>query len=316
MEDLNDLAYFAAVVEHGGFSAAARATGIEKTRLSRRVAALEDRLGVRLLQRNTRHVAATEAGERFFVQAQALVEGARSALDSLADLRREPAGTVRLSCPQVMAQSYLAPILPGYLATYPKVNLELEASDRPVDLLRERIDLALRAGARIEGTAGLVTRKLGQARRVLVASPGYLDAAGRPRAPQDLARMDTFSRPGDVHDGQARWALAGPSGQAAVITHTPRLSTDDLRMQLQAAVNGIGVALLPEPIVSASVRGGVLETVLPHWSAETHMIHLLYPTPRGMLPSVRSLIDYLAVHLPACIQERSVELEDDHETAP
>jgi DNA-binding transcriptional LysR family regulator len=313
MEDLNDLAYFAAVVEHGGFSAAARATGIEKTRLSRRVAALEDRLGVRLLQRNTRHVAATEAGERFFVQAQALVEGAQSALDSLADLRREPAGTVRLSCPQVMAQSYLAPILPGYLATYPKVNLELEASDRPVDLLRERIDLALRASARIDGAAGLVTRKLGQARRVLVASPGYLDAAGRPRTPQDLARMDTFSRPGDVHDGQARWALAGPSGQAVMITHTPRLSTDDLRMQLQAAVNGIGVALLPEPIVSASVRSGVLETVLPHWSAETHMIHLLYPTPRGMLPSVRSLIDYLAVHLPACIQERSVELEDDHD---
>src|SRR6516164_8231470 len=130
MENLNDLAYFVAVVQHGGFSAATRATGIEKTRLSRRIAALETQLGVRLLQRNTRHIALTEAGERFFAQAQTLVEGAQSAFESVADLRREPSGTVRLSCPQVMAQSYLAPILPGYLAMYPKVRLELDTVDR------------------------------------------------------------------------------------------------------------------------------------------------------------------------------------------
>lgn len=310
MENLNDLAYFVAVVDHGGFSAAARATGLDKTRLSRRVAMLEGRLGVRLLQRNTRHIALTDAGERFFVQAQALVEGARSALDSVADLRREPAGTVRLSCPQVMAQSYLAPILPGYLATYPKVKLELDASDRQVDLLRERFDLALRAHILIEDTTELVAKRLGDARRVLVASPSFLDAVGRPSTPQALSAMNTFSRPGDVHDGQARWTLADPSGQTVVVPHAPRLSTDDSRLQLQAAVHGIGIALLPEPIVSASVRSGALEIVLPQWSAEPHVIHLLYPSPRGMLPSVRSLIDYLTVHMPACIQERSVELED------
>ena len=309
MENLNDMAYFVSVVEHGGFSAAARATGIEKTRLSRRVSALENRLGVRLLQRNTRHVALTDAGERFFIQARTLMEGARSALESVADLRREPAGTVRLSCPQIMAQSYLAPILPGYLAAYPRVILEVDASDRPVDLLRERFDLALRAHHGDEAEIGLVARSMGQARRVLVASAGFLNAVGRPRTPNEITGMDTFSRAVDVHDGKTRWTLADPSGRVAVISHTPRLVTDDLRMQLQAAVHGMGIALLPEPIISESVRRGMLEIVIPQWSAEAHVINLLYPPPRGMLPSVRSLIDYLTLHLPACIQERSIDPE-------
>ncbi len=273
MENLNDLPYFVAVVQNGGFSAATRATGIEKTRLSRRIAALEERLGVRLLQRNTRHIALTEAGERFFAQAQALMEGAQSAFDSVADLRKEPSGTVRLSCPQVMAQSYLAPILPGYLVSHPKVKLELDASDRHVDLLKERFDLALRAHVRIEDTAGLVAKELGQARRVLVASAAFLDSVGRPETPQQLSAMDTFSRPGEVHDGHARWTLLNGAGKEVVISHAPRLSSDDLRMQLEAAIHGLGVALLPEPIMSALLRNGLLEIVIPPWTAATHVHH-------------------------------------------
>ncbi|HEE4992854.1 LysR substrate-binding domain-containing protein [Agrobacterium tumefaciens] len=310
MDNLNDLAYFVAVVDHGGFSAAARATGLEKTRLSRRIAALESRLGVRLLQRSTRRIALTEAGERFFVQARTLVEGAQSVYDSVADLRREPSGTIRLTCPQVMAQNYLAPILPGYLVTHPKVKLELDASDRHIDLLKERFDLALRAHVKVEDTSGLVARELGQARRVLVASPALLDAIGRPEAPEDLSVRDTISRLSDVHDGQARWALNDPQGRAAIVPHVARLSSDDLRMQLEAAIHGVGIALLPEPIVSGSVRRGLLEVVLPQWAATAHVIHLLYPPPRGMLPSVRSLIDYLTLHLPASIQQRSVDAFD------
>jgi len=306
MNDLNDLSYFVAVVRHEGFSAAARATGVEKTRLSRRIAALEQRLGVRLLQRTTRRMALTDAGERFYVQALGVVEGAQSAFDSIADLRREPTGLVRLTCPQVMAQSYLAPILPGFLTTYPKVKLELDTSDHPVDLVKERLDLALRARVTIEDTAGLVARELGVARRVLVASPSFLSRYGYPKTPQALTQLDTLSRPGDVHDGTARWTLIDPDGNEVVVSHTPRLSSDDLRMHLEAAVHGIGVALLPEPVVSASLRGASLKLVLPEWAAAVHRIHLLYPRPRGMLPSVRSLIDYLTVHLPASIQERSV----------
>ena len=258
----------------------------------------------------------TEAGERFFAQVQTIVDGAQSAYESVADLRKEPTGNVRLSCPQGMAQSYLAPILPGYLASHPKVKLELEASDRQVDVLRERFDLALRAHVRIEDTAGLVAKELGRSRRVLVASAALLDRIGRPETPEALSAMDTLSRPGDVNDGVARWTLIDSSERGVVISHSPRLLSDDLRLQLEAAVYGIGVALLPEPIVAAAIRSGALEIVLPPWSAAHHIIHLLYPPPRGMLPSVRSLIDYLVTHLPASIQERSVEVYRSQETDP
>lgn len=306
MDDLNDLFYFAAVVQHRGFSAAARAIGVEKTRLSRRVAELERRLGVTLLRRTTRTVVLTEAGARFYAHCVATVEGARSAYESMAELQREPAGMVRMTCPQVMAQTYLAPLLPAYLAAHPKVKLELDATDRSMNLIEDRFDLALRARPQVEDSAGLVARQLGSARRVLVASPLLLDSIGRPDSPQDLAAFDTISRPVEAQDGRARWVLSDADGRDEVVSHTPRMMSDDLRLQVEAAVHGIGVALLPEPIVAASVRNGALARMLPEWAAAPHLIFLLYPKPRGMLPSVRSLIDYLTIHLPASIQERSL----------
>src|SRR5262245_23062566 len=120
MDDLNDLFFFSAVVEHKGFSTAARAIDVEKTRLSRRVAALEKRMGVRLLQRSTRTVALTEAGERFYERCQAVVDGARAAYDSISELKKEPTGNIRVSCPLVLAQNFVAPILPGFMASHPK----------------------------------------------------------------------------------------------------------------------------------------------------------------------------------------------------
>lgn len=306
MEDLNDLYFFASVVRHKGFSSAARATGIEKTRLSRRVADLEKRMGVRLLQRTTRSLALTEAGERFYLRCMAVVEESHAAYESIAELQSEPSGTVRVSCPIVLAQSYLAPILPAYLASHPKVNVVIDATDRDVNLIEERFDLALRASPQIEDAVGLVAKTLGSGRRILVASPAYLDGSGRPDTPGALSRAMTLSRLTDVFEGRARWELSCAALSSVVVQHTPRLVSNDLRLQLEAAIHGIGIALLPEPIVAASVRRGVLEHVLPEWTAAIHLIHMLYPSPRGMLPSVRSLIDYLMTHLPASIQERSV----------
>lgn len=306
MDDLNALFYFAAVVQHRGFSAAARATGLEKTRLSRRVAALEKRLGVRLLQRSTRTLQPTEAGERFYERCVAALEGAHAAYESIAELRKEPTGTVRLSCPVVLAQSYLAPILPAYMASHPKVTVVLDASDRQVNLVEERFDVALRARAHIEEAAGLVAKELGSARLVLVASPAFLRHKGWPNIPADLSNFDTVSRAGDLHDGRGQWQLTSEASAPLRVRHSPRLVSNDLRVQLEAAAHGIGIALLPEPIVAASIHAGALEHVLPDWAAETHVIHLVYPSPRGMLPSVRSLIDYLTIHLPPSIRRSSV----------
>src|SRR5258708_26153300 len=175
MEDLNDIYFFASVVQYGGFSAAASTIGVEKTRLSRRIAALEKRLGVRLLQRTTRALALTEAGQRFFERCVSTVEGAQAAYDSVAELRREPVGLVRLSSPVLLAQRCLAHVLPGYMTAYPKVSVFLEATDRTVDVIEERFDIAIRALPVSENVCGLVAKTIAHAPRVLLGIPAFLD---------------------------------------------------------------------------------------------------------------------------------------------
>ena len=306
MEDLNDLYFFASVVQYGGFSAAARTIGVEKTRLSRRIAALEKRLGVRLLQRTTRALALTEAGQRFYDRCLATVEGAQAAFDSVAELRREPAGLVRLSSPVLLTQRCLAHALPGYMAKHPKVSVFVEPTDRTVNVIEERFDIVIRAKPVIEDVAGLVAKSLGNSQRVMVVSRNFLDQNGRPETPADLPKLDTVASTDDVYDAGARWSLADPENKTHQIELKPRLVTSDLRVRLQAAIRGIGIALLPEQVVAGPLKEGLVERVLPDWSGARNILHLVYPTPRGMLPSVRSLIDYLLIHVPAWLQERSI----------
>lgn len=306
MDDLNDIYFFASVAQNGGFSAAARRIGVEKTRLSRRIAALEKRLGVRLLQRTTRALALTEAGQRFFERCVATVEGAQAAFDSVAELRREPAGLVRLSSPVLLTQRCLAHVLPGYMAAHPKVCVFVEATDLTVNVIEERFDIAIRAKFAVEDVAGLVAKTLGNSQRVLVVSTAFLERYGRPENPAELPKFDTVASTDDVFDGGARWNLTNLDGQTQHIELKPRLVTSDLRVRLQAAIQGIGIALLPEQVVSAPLREGLIERVLSEWSGAKNILHLVYPTPRGMLPSVRSLIDYLMIHVPPWLQERSI----------
>jgi DNA-binding transcriptional LysR family regulator len=306
MEDLNDIYFFASVVQHGGFSAAARKIGVEKTRLSRRIAALEKRLGVRLLQRTTRALALTEAGQRFFERCAATVDGAQAAFDSVAELRREPAGLVRLSSPALLAQRCLAHALPGYMTMHPKVSVFVEPTDRTVNVIEERFDIAIRAKPEIEDVAGLVAKTFGTSQRVLVVSPVFLDHYGRPDRPADLPRFTTVASTDDIFDDGARWNLMKLETRTQQIQLKPRLVTSDLRTRLQAAIHGIGIALLPEQVVSVPLNEGLIERVLPEWSGARNILHLVYPTPRGMLPSVRSLIDYLLIHVPVWLQERTI----------
>jgi DNA-binding transcriptional LysR family regulator len=306
MEDLNDIYFFASVVQFGGFSAAARRIGVDKTRLSRRIAALEKRLGVRLLQRTTRALALTEAGRRFFERSVATVEGAQAAYDSVAELRREPAGVVRLSSPVLLTQRCLAHALPGYMSAHPKVSVFVEPTDRTVNVIEERFDIAIRAKPEIEDVAGLVAKTLGPSQRVLVVSPAFLDRYGRPERPADLPRFDTVASADDLFDGGARWSLTNLEIRTQYIELKPRLVTSDLRVRLQAAIHGIGIALLPEQVVATPLKEGRIERVLSEWSGAKNVLHLVYPTPRGMLPSVRSLIDYLLIHVPVWLQERSI----------
>lgn len=238
MDDLNDLFYFSAVVQYNGFSAASRVIGVEKTKLSRRVAALEKQLGVRLLQRSTRTLSLTEAGERFYAHCQIAVEAVRGAYEVIGDLQKGPSGTVRISCPVVLAQSYLAPILPSYMLLHPKVTVVVEATDRAVNLFDERIDLAIRTTAEVPSAGGLVAKEIGITRRILVASPDYLNNRSQPKSPQELSLHEAITSSTFLHDGRTRWRLVDHANKELLLPLTSRLVSSDLRVQLEAAVSG------------------------------------------------------------------------------
>src|SRR3954468_23297171 len=168
--DLNDLRYFALIVDNGGFTAAERITRITKSKLSRRIALLEEQIGVRLLQRSTRRLALTEAGKVFYDHCAAMIVEADAAREAVEQLRSEPSGTIRMTCPVSMAQFYVARIVAEYMREYPKVRVELDATDRVVNLLEERVDLALRARFGSITEPGLIARRLASGRLIMVAS--------------------------------------------------------------------------------------------------------------------------------------------------
>jgi DNA-binding transcriptional LysR family regulator len=297
LHDLNDLYFFAAVVEHGGFSAAGRALGIPKSRLSKRVAQLEERLGVRLLQRTTRRFVVTEVGERFYAHCRAVLEEAQAAQDAVDELRAEPRGVVRLSCPESLAQTVLAYLLPDFLAQYPKMQVRLLASSRRVDVIGEGYDLAIRVRTKLDSDANLVIRSFGQSRTKLVASPVLLKAQGRPTKPEELAKLPALSM--REHEGAQVWELLGANGEQVNVEVQARLITGDFVVLLESARRGLGVALLPEFVCAPAITRGELEVVLPDWSMPEGTMHFVYPSRRGMLPGVRALVDFLAERLPA-----------------
>jgi DNA-binding transcriptional LysR family regulator len=299
MQDLNDLFYFSIVVEKGGFAAAGRALDIPKSRLSRRISQLEERLGVRLLQRSTRRFAVTDAGQRFYRHCQAVMAEAQAAEEAVAQLTSEPRGLVRMSCPVSITQNAMAGILPGFLEKYPQVKLLLLSTNRRVDLINEGVDVALRVRFKLDTDADLVVRSFGHSRALLVASPGYLDQRGRPAQPEELAGHDTISIA--ELDAQS-WELTGRDGKRFQLEHQPRLMCGDFPLVRAAAEQGLGIALLPESVCCAALSSGRLEVILPEWSPPQGVVHCVYPSRRGVLPAVRVLIDWLAEKMPEAIR--------------
>jgi DNA-binding transcriptional LysR family regulator len=295
LSDLNDLRFFVEVIDHGGFSAAGRALGVPKSRLSNRVARLEERLGVRLLQRSTRRFVITDVGERFLVHCRAMIEQARAAQDAVEELRSEPQGLVRLSCPVSMAATVMAELIPEFLARYPKMQVRLLVSDRRIDLLGEGFDIAIRVRDKLDTDATLVMRRFGQSRVLLVATPGFLDANGRPHDPQALSGLPLLSM--QEYEGTQSLDLFGPQGARARVEMQARLVCGNFPVLLEAAKHGLGVATLPEVACSAALSRGELEQVLPEWAMPQGTAHFVYPTRRGLLPGVRALVDFLAERL-------------------
>ena len=291
MQDLNDLVYFAEVVDRGGFAAAGRSLGLPKSRLSRRVAELEARLGVRLLQRTTRKLSMTAVGEQYHRHCVAMREDAQAAADTVAQAQTEPRGTIRVACPVTLAQTTLGPILPQFLALYPQVRIDMRVSNRAVDLVEEGFDLALRVRPTLDDSGSLVVKNFGTSRTLLVASPAQLVRQGQPSVVGDLARLDTvnMSTVGDT----ATWQLVGPDGATHTLQHRPRYVADDLLTLKFAVMGGTGMCILPDYLCSEELRDGRLVNVLPGWAPKPGVFHAVFPSRRGLVPAVRRFLDFL-----------------------
>ncbi|TWI11617.1 LysR family transcriptional regulator [Aerolutibacter ruishenii] len=305
MNDLNDLYYFAAVVDHAGFAAAERALGIPKSRLSRRISQLEADLGVRLLQRSTRRFAVTEVGQSVYRHAQSMLAEAQAAREVVDRLSAEPRGVIRVSVPVALAQHQMPTLLPEFLARYPQVRVQMHVSNRRVDIINEGIDVALRVRSKLDDDGSLVMRSFGMTQELLVASPGYLKGMGRPKTPEDLAEHVTLSVSED--EARQRWELHGPDGEVRRVELRPRVMGFDVPMMMALAEQGVGITLLPETVCHEAVRSGRLEVVLPEWRLPQGIFHAVFASRRGLLPAVRVFIDYLAEKVPGLIE--SVRLE-------
>jgi DNA-binding transcriptional LysR family regulator len=291
MQDLNDLVYFAEVVDRGSFAAAGRALGLPKSRLSRRVAELEARLGVRLLQRTTRKLSLTAVGEQYHRHCVAMREDAQAAQDAVAQAQSEPRGTIRVACPVTLAQTTLGPILPHFLARYPQVRIDMRVSNRVVDLVEEGFDVALRVRPTLDDSGSLVVKNFGISRTLLVASPAQLARQGRPATLADLGRLDTVSM--STIGDSVIWQLAGPDGASHAFQHQPRYVADDMMTLKLAVLAGTGICILPDYMCSDELRDGRLVIALPGWAPKPGTFHAVFPSRRGLLPAVRRFLDFL-----------------------
>lgn len=299
--DLNDLFLFAQIVGHGGFSAASRSLDIPKSRLSRRIARLEERLGARLVQRSTRTFAVTAAGELFLQHCQRVVAEAQAAEAAVVETQKTPRGVVRISCPITMSQAVLGPLLPQYLIDNPQVRVQVISTSRPLNLIEQGIDIAVVIHKDQLRDSSLVERSLGDSRQVLVASPRLFEWVPRPATPDDLQRCPMLCA---GHEwGGDRWSLTHTHGEEATVVVDARLESESLLILKDAAVAGVGVVRLPRIICTGELRSGALEPVLPQWSVASHEIHAVYPSRKGMSPAVRSLLDFLSRQIPQMLKQ-------------
>jgi DNA-binding transcriptional LysR family regulator len=292
MQDLNDLYYFVQVIDQGGFSAAARALGMQKSKLSRRIGLLEERLGVRLIQRSTRRFSVTEIGREFYDRCVAMLVEAEAAEQVIAEVRSEPRGVIRMACPTALVSFQFGTLIARFMAANPLVEVHLESTNRRVDVIGEGFDIAIRVRFPPLERTDLVMRKLDESRQCLVASPALLSGRDALANPADLGGMPSL----DLGPAQRDhvWRLERATGDRAEIAHEPRLVTDDMAALRAAAIEGVGIVQLPTLMIFEDVQAGRLVNVLPDWTPRPGIVHAVFPSRRGLLPSVRALLDFLA----------------------
>jgi DNA-binding transcriptional LysR family regulator len=297
LPDLNALQVFAAVVDAQGFRGAARALGIPKSTVSRKLAELESQLGLRLVQRTTRKISLTDAGESFYRQCAPALAALVDAQKCLVATQAAPRGQLRITAPNTFAELFLGPVLEDYYRQYREVRVTVDLTDRYVDLIAEGFDLAIRAGELPDST--LVARALGDAeaqassRPHCYASPEYLATHGAPRHPRELNAHDCLFY-GSSERG-AKWTFVTHRRRVPVPVR-PRITCTSFYLLLEAAIAGHGITRLPAFFASEAQRKGKLVPVLEDFALPAMPLHAVYPSSRNVAPPVRAFLELLTRH--------------------
>ena len=283
-----DLRIFATIVDAGGISAAARQLGMPKSSVSRELAAIEARLGTRLIQRSTRHLSLTEPGDVLISYARRIVEELENAEAAVEALEELPSGHLAVTAPYAMVRFTFGPHLPAFLDRYPALSLSINPTIEIIDLIENRIDVAIRIGEPPQST--LIARKLVDVPLILAASPAYLAQHGAPATPLDLADHSLIELGGRTAD--VRWRLFDGAGGVIVVEVRPRLAIIEPAVILDLAEQGLGIGILPMVYARPAIEAGRLVRVLPHLHCGIKPIHALYPSRRLLAPKVRAFIDF------------------------
>lgn len=298
MDRLLELEVYVQVVHAGSFTAAGRGLGLSPSAVSKQIGRLEYRLGVRLLNRTTRKVSMTEEGAAFFEHAKRIIADLDEAEQALSHLRGAPRGLLRVNMPVTIGHLILAPLIPEFLRRYPDVEVDLTLNDRLVDLVEEGMDLGIRIGALKDSS--LIARKLAPSRRAVCAAPSYLERAGTPRRPADLAGHNCLVY--TYRTWRNDWPFRGSEGGETVpetVHVTGSFSANNGEVLRQAALGGSGIIMLPIWQVRDDLMAGRLVELLPDYSSPGADIHAVYPQTRYLAPRVRAFVDYLALEFAA-----------------
>lgn len=290
MDRPGEMAVFVRVVEAGGFSAAARASGLTPSAVSKLIGRLEDRLGARLLHRTTRSISLTHEGVAFYQRSVRILRDIDEAEQAISQLHAAPSGRLRVSAAVAFATYQIVPVIPEYLARYPQVHLELSVTDRVVDVVEEGVDVAIRLGARVDSS--LISRQLAVDRRIICAAPEYLARHGTPGVPSELARFNCLTWIGN--QGQLNdWPFVGPHGPYTV-TVNGNIEVDNGEALYEMTLAGLGLSRMAGFRVGEAIAAGRLVALLADQHREQLLsIHAVYPHRRHLLPKVRSFVDFL-----------------------
>ncbi|NHN36179.1 LysR family transcriptional regulator [Pseudomaricurvus alcaniphilus] len=299
MIDLNDYFYFVHVVEKRGFSPAARALNMPKSRLSRHVSQLEERLDTRLIQRTSRQFKVTETGQVFYQHARAMIEEMEAAEAAIQSRKESLSGRVTMSCSVGVAQYAIKDLVLEFLLKHPKVNLVQQVTNQAVDLVSSGIDMAVRGHMEALPDSNNIQQHLANVSWYLFASPEYLARTGTPESPYDLLKRQSLKVGWQPVTGH--WSLESMDGLKTTIPFSPQLCSDDMTTLKQAAAQGLGIVSLPAYTCRDELNDESLVRVLPEWVAGKAQLSLVTPSRRGQSPSVRALVDYLLSNLNARI---------------